>query len=525
MEQDIQVNIIGAGLSGLSCALTLARSGRRCRLISVQPSERAQSVLAEGGINGAINTRGEDDSPAEHERDTLKGGVFLGNPEAVHGLTAAAPGIIREMQALGVPFHQENGDICPRYFGGQKKARTSYVKSGTGKMLMSALIAEVRKFEAAGLVTRLPHHAYIRLRRSEDGAVAGVRVQDRYTGQLLDFRGPVCLCSGGPAGLFPGMTTGTTANNGDVDAQVFAEGVEFGNLEMVQYHPTTMGIAGKRCLVSEAARGEGGRLFVERAGERWYFMEEKYPVLKNLMPRDVVSREEFAVVRRPDCGDKVYLDMHHLPEKTWRVGLPDLRAQIIHYTKLDPKTEPIWIEPGIHYFMGGIYVDVAHRTNLQGLYAAGEACMQYHGANRLGGNSTLGAIYGGRVAAQTVLGTEAGNCEWVPLPADEPLLAEPSPAGVVALGAILKEGMGLVRSAETLAQAKRQIGELLTHAACERERNRLRLALAFVLSAENRKESRGSHTRTDYPETREEYRKVSVACWRQGEIRLELRTI
>ena len=293
------VIIIGAGLSGLSAALTLAEHGKRCILVSVQPSERAQSVLAEGGINAAANTMGEGDSTALHYEDTMKGGVYLADPNAVEGLTDNAPLILKKLTELGVPFNISGGRPVLRNFGGQKKKRTAYAKSSTGKMIMSALTDAVRRYEAKGLVTRYPHHIFMGLIMSRKKCTGAV-FRDSYSGKQLMFHGRVIVCCGGMNGFFPEKTTGTTANTGDVQAQLFALGTEFANLEMIQYHPTTIGISGKRCLVTEAARGEGGRLYIMRGGERWYFMEEKYPELKNLMPRDVVAREMFSVRRSAD---------------------------------------------------------------------------------------------------------------------------------------------------------------------------------------------------------------------------------
>ena len=402
-----RVNIIGAGLAGLSTAITLAEQGFACNLISLQNSERAQSVLAEGGINAALDFMdGGNDLPIEHYKDTMNGGCDVADPDAVRGLTNDAPGIVRGLVVLGVPFHMEHGKIILRNFGGQKNRRTAYAKSSTGKVIVHALVDLVRKYESEGLVRRYPHHEFVRLLVSDDNGKLicdGVRITDTYNGKIYDCHGTVVLATGGLNGLFPGMTTGTVANSGDVTATVFAQGVKLSNLEMLQYHPTTIGISGKRLLVTEAARGEGGRLCVKRDGEWWYFMEEIYPELKNLMPRDVVSREMYNVVRRHDCENQVYLDMTHLSDEIWKTKLPDMRKELIDYLGLDPKTDMIPVEPGIHYFMAGIDVDIYHRTNMDNLYAAGECTSQYHGANRLGGNSMLGAIRGGNIAAKHIM--------------------------------------------------------------------------------------------------------------------------
>ena len=517
-----RVHIIGAGLSGLSAAITLAKGGIACDLISLQASERAQSVLAEGGINGALDTMGEGDCTANHFEDTLRGGVFLADPNAVQNLTDHAPEMLRWLESLGVPFNRTEKDIALRNFGGQKKKRTAYARSSTGKIIMSAVIDEARKFEAKGLIRRLPHHEFLRL-ITDDDICRGVRIRDSFTGNISDLTGAVILCSGGMNGIFPGMTTGTTQNSGDVTATVFAQGAALGNLEMLQYHPTTIGIPGKRCLVTEAARGEGGRLYIGRGGEKWYFMEEKYPELGNLMPRDVVARTMYFVRRQDDTGGQVYLDMTALPEETWERKLSDLRQELMSYLALDPKRDPIPVQEGIHYFMGGILTDEDHRTNLRNLLAAGECTCQYHGANRLGGNSMLGALYGGRRAAETLLQGELPDAGERPVKENEPLGLPASPVFIRQVSEILLAGMGIVRSEAGLRDALARLERVDAHDL--REENRLRLAEAMLKSALERRESRGAHYREDFPDKEEAFRKPTVAMQKNGEIQIEFRPL
>ena len=543
-----RVNIVGAGLAGLSAALTLAGRGQKCNLISIQPSERAQSVLAEGGINAALDTMGERDSFLEHYEDTMRGGAYLADPNAVYGLVQNAPDLVKWLVELGVPFHMEQGRIILRNFGGQKKKRTAYAKSSTGKMIVTALVDEARKYEVAGMIDRYPHHEFVELLLKKQQTMndetdknrgeecVGVRIKDVYTGRIQNLEGSVILASGGLNGFFPGMTTGTTANSGDVTATVFAQGVQLSNLEMLQFHPTTIGIAGKRCLVTEAARGEGGRLFVERDRKPWYFMEEKYPRMGNLMPRDVISREIFSVIRRADCGNQVYLDLTGLDMQIWKKKLPDLREEIQHYLGLDPAREPVAVEPGIHYFMGGIDTDEHHRTNIPGLYAAGECTSQYHGANRLGGNSMLGALYGGRVSAEWAIADGAsrpegwekgdfGQCIGSGTAEGTMPLEEPASVDFISrLSAVLLHGLGIVRNEESLKKALEHIGEDFS-AQNVRERNRLILAEAMLRSALVRKESRGAHFREDYPEQSEAFRKISVAEYVGTEVLINLRDL
>lgn len=590
------VNIVGAGLAGLSAALTLAKQHQSCRLISVQASERAQSVLAEGGINGALNNMGEGDSILLHEEDTCLAGCQIADEEAVRGLTGHAPAIIQMLADLGVPFNRQDGKILQRSFGGQRKKRTAFAKSSTGKMIMHALIDEVRKYEVLGLIRRYPHHLFVDLvirevipeqaqsrnpehvqqvqsrnsehvqqvqsrisehleqaRRGElkERVCCGLLIRDVYTGEETRFTGPVLMACGGMNGLFPSRTTGTLINSGNAAAKLFAKGVRFSNLEMIQYHPTTIAIAGKRLLISEAARGEGGRLFVRRAGEPWYFMEEKYPEFGNLMPRDVVSREMYFVTHESDCEPQVYLDMRGISKEIFQKRLSDLRAELLHYGKPDPEKEPIPVEQGIHYFMGGIDVDVFHQTNLRFLYAAGECCSQYHGANRLGGNSMLGALYGGQVAAKTILKEGESSSPYAPeavafLHAHEESASRPTeyaakddtsstdpegsryeeetPQITAKMASLLYESLGIIREEKSMRRALEGLSLLLQEEGLtETDRNRIMLGEAILRSALFRKESRGAHFRSDFPERDESFCGLVTAIKKDGKIEIDIK--
>ena len=571
------VNIVGAGLAGLSAALTLAKQHQPCRLISVQASERAQSVLAEGGINGALNNMGEGDSILLHEEDTCLAGCQIADEEAVRGLTGHAPAIIQMLADLGVPFNRQDGKILQRSFGGQRKKRTAFAKSSTGKMIMHALIDEVRKYEVLGLVERYPHHLFedllIRegnpeylhqeqgsipeyLRQEQGGELkekvcCGLLIRDVYTGEEMRFAGPVLMACGGMNGLFPSRTTGILINSGNAAARLFARGVRFSNLEMIQYHPTTLAIAGKRLLISEAARGEGGRLFVRRSGEPWYFMEEKYPEFGNLMPRDVVAREMYFVTHEADCDPQVYLDMRGISKEIFQKRLSDLRAELLHYGKPDPEREPIPVEQGIHYFMGGIDVDVFHQTNLRFLYAAGECCSQYHGANRLGGNSMLGALYGGQVAAKTILKEGESSFQYVPetvafLHAHEESASRPTesaakddtsstdpegsryeeetPQITAKMASLLYESLGIIREEKSMLRALEGLSLLLQEEGLtETDRNRIMLGEAILRSALFRKESRGAHFRIDFPDRDEAFCGLVTAIKKEGKIEIDIR--
>lgn len=516
MSTEKTVNVIGAGLAGLSASITLARAGICCNLISVVPSERAQSVLAEGGINAALDTMGEHDTVEEHFADTMRGGVYLESEQTIRNLTEQAPAVVLELVRLGVPFQSENGRLILRNFGGQKKKRTAYAKSSTGKILMTALIDEARKYESAGLIRRYPHHELFRI-KIEENELKAVTVRDTFTGDCLSFSGCTILCTGGLNGFFEGMTTGTTRNTGNAAALAFDAGVEFANLEFIQYHPTTVGICDKRMLISEAARGEGGRLFVLRDGEPWYFMEEKYPELGNLMPRDVISREMAFLQRDPACGD-IFLDMTGLAPSVWKEKLSDLHDEIYDYLHIDAAKEPVPVRPGIHYFMGGIRVDDGHRTNVRGLLAAGEASCKYHGANRLGGNSMLGAVFGGKTAAESAVDL-AGPV--TVSAADDTDYAVPAPGQKQDLRDALLSGLGVIRSRPEMEAALARVEALPERGdATGMDVLRAQLGRAMLESALARRESRGAHCRTDFPETEDAFQKQTRAVVRDGEIRL-----
>ncbi len=529
------INIVGAGLAGLSAAIWLAECGAVCNLISQQPSERAQSVLAEGGINAALDTMGEGDTADEHFRDTMHGGGDLADPDAVRAMTAGASEIVSWLLKLGAPLQKADGRLLLRNFGGQKKKRTAYAKSSTGKMLMSALIDEARKWETAGRIHRYCHHEALDLILQEEKELRrclGVKLRDLYTNQVWLCPGPVILAVGGLNGFFPGRTTGTVYNTGNLAARLFVRGITFCNLEMIQYHPTTAAIAGKRLLISEAARGEGGRLFIRCGGQPWYFMEALYPEQGNLAARDVISREMVKACAREDCEGQVYLDLTALSPEVWRSKLPDLRSQIKEYLFFDPAACPIAVSPGIHFFMGGIGVDKNHRTDTVGLYAAGECACQYHGANRLGGNSLLAAIYGGRQAAAgalTDLPGMTGDLDGVwpetdfsqhrQMTAEEIAEVSVSPAAARRLGELLNAGLGMVRTETGLLEALRQLEVWLAEEGLSAaETDRIRLGQAMLASALERRESRGAHWREDYPDRDEAYRQMTVARYRSPKI-------
>lgn len=501
------INIVGAGLAGLSAAISLSYRGIRCNLISVEESCRAQSVMAEGGINAALNTMNENDDVMQHFEDTLRGGAYLGEESAIKGLTENAVDIVYWLKSIGVPFEFKDGKIIQRNFGGQKKKRTAYVKSSTGKMLMSAMIDEARKYEVKGLINRFDHHEVYDV-LIEGNKCKGLKMQDLYTGKAYELYGPVLLCAGGLTGMFPGLTTGSRDNTGMLVSKLFLKGLKLANLEMIQYHPTTINITGKRLLVSEAARGEGGRFMTYRDGKPYYFMEDMYPEYKNLVTRDVASRAIYKIQHDESCKG-VYLDMTGLDKSIWTSKLSDMRKELLDYIGIDIAEKPFEITPGIHYFMGGINVDNYHKTNIDNLYAAGECACKYHGANRLGGNSLLGAIYGGRVIGNSI---EDDANEDIKEIENDYIRIDDSYSEKIK--EILVSGLGIIRNKENIETSLKDIESLLNSKLGDSEYAKAVLAKAMLMSALNRKESRGAHYREDYPDTDDNYRKTTIASYK-----------
>ena len=498
-----RVNIIGSGLAGLYLSIILARRNIESNLFSQMPSERAQSVLAEGGINVALNTMGEDDNLNNHFNDTLKGGDYLENENNIWQLINNSVNIINDLIKLGVPFNRENDHLVLRNFGGQKKKRTAFSKTSTGKMIMTSLIDEARKYEMKGLIHRFSHHQCIDI-EIDNNKILDIIIRDEHNLKYYKFTGTTILAIGGLNGMFEKYVTGSSLNNAHLQAKLFSKGLRMKNLEMIQYHPTTIDIKAKRLLISEAARGEGGRLFVyDKLKNKYYFMEEKYPELKNLMPRDVISREEYFMINNPNYENEIYLDMTSIDKNTWNDKLSDLREEIIKFTNLDPIKNYIPVTPGIHYFMGGIDVDINHKTNIEGLYAIGECASIYHGANRLGGNSILGALVGGYVVGnnlkeEDILLNESKEIEYnIPVLKINKNIID-----------ILIKSLGIIRDEKTLNDGLIKLNDIKD----DNNKEIVNLAKAFILSALNRRECRGAHYRKDY-EIKENNPKQNIAIF------------
>jgi len=399
----IKVIVVGGGLAGLMATIKVAEAGGHVDLFSFVPVKRSHSVCAQGGINGAVNTKGEGDSPWEHFDDTIYGGDFLANQPPVKAMCEAAPGIIHLMDRMGVMFNRTpEGLLDFRRFGGTKHHRTAYAGATTGQQLLYALDEQVRRHEVAGLVTKYEHWEFLSAVIDEEGICRGIVAQDLRSMEIRAFRADaVILATGGPGIIF-GKTTNSVINTGTAASAVYQQGAYYANGEFIQIHPTAIPGDDKLRLMSESARGEGGRVWTYKDGKPWYFLEEKYPAYGNLVPRDIATREIFHVCVDLKLGingeNMVYLDVSHMDPKVLDVKLGGILEIYEKFMGDDPRKIPMKIFPAVHYSMGGLWIDYNHMTNIPGLFAAGECDYQYHGANRLGANSLLSAIFGGMVA-------------------------------------------------------------------------------------------------------------------------------
>ena len=433
--------VVGGGLAGLAATVKLAEQGVHVDLISMVPVKRSHSVCAQGGINATNDiARQQGYSEWLHFDETVLGGDFLADQPPVLEMANHAPKIIDLLDRMGVPFNRTaEGQRALRMFGGSLFKRTFYAGATTGQQLLYALDEQARRHEAEGAVSKYEFWEFlwpvVEDVNGEPTAVGAV-CQDMRTMEIRAFKGDAVVMATGGNGLIFGKSTMSVICTGGAASRCFQAGANYANPEMVQVHPTAIPGEDKCRLISESARGEGGRVWVPKTpkddrhptdipeGERWYFLEEKYPKYGNLVPRDIATREVFQTCLDGygvGGGNMVYLDLRDQVQKIGRDGVMKKLAGILEiYEKFvgtDPLSEPMKIFPAVHYSMGGLWSgykkddktgglvqgDPANNmTNIRGLYAMGEAVVHYHGANRLGANSLLSCIFDGLFGGQSV---------------------------------------------------------------------------------------------------------------------------
>jgi succinate dehydrogenase / fumarate reductase, flavoprotein subunit len=431
-----RVLVIGGGLAGLSATMRLAELGLNVDLISLVPVKRSHSACAQGGINSVnMLTRQQGDNEWKHFDDTVYGGDFLQNQPPVKEMADWGPRIVDLMDRLGVPFNRTpEGYRDQRRFGGTLYKRTSFAGATTGQQLLYALDEQVRRWEVAGKVKKWEFWDFLEPVVDQSGRCRGAVCQDLVTMQFRAFPADAVILASGGCGLVFGRSTMSMVCTGSAVSRCYAAGASYGNGEFIQVHPTAIPGADKLRLMSESARGEGGRVWVPRTpqdprdpreipeAERDYFLEERYPKYGNLVPRDIATREIFNI-----CTDEglsveqgrlcVYLDLTHIPRETLDRKLGGILEIYEKFQGVDPRVVPMKIFPAVHYSMGGLWVDYERsetggmvegalrnqQTSIPGLYAVGECDYQYHGANRLGANSLLSCIFSGLFVAPSIV--------------------------------------------------------------------------------------------------------------------------
>ncbi|GMV41069.1 MAG: succinate dehydrogenase flavoprotein subunit [Myxococcales bacterium] len=408
-----QFIVVGGGLAGLMATVRLAEAGHKVKLFALHPVKRSHSVCAQGGINGAVNTKGEGDSPWEHFDDSIYGGDFLADQAPVKAMCEAAPGIINLLDRMGVMFNRTpEGLLDFRRFGGTKHHRTAFAGATTGKQILYALDEQVRRAELDGLVEKLEFWDFLSAVLDGSGRCIGIVAQDLRSMEVRAFAADAVVLATGGVGAIFGKSTNSLACTGSAVAAVYQQGAKLGNPELVQVHPTAIPGDDKLRLMSESARGEGGRVWVPRDGKPWYFLEEWYPAYGNLVPRDIATRAIFKVCVDMGLGvdgqNAVYLDLTHIPAHELDVKLGGILEIYEKFRGVDPRKVPMQVFPGVHYTMGGLWTDFGLMSSIPGLFGAGEAQFHYHGANRLGANSLLSCIYDGQVVAKSMIAWAKG---------------------------------------------------------------------------------------------------------------------
>jgi succinate dehydrogenase / fumarate reductase flavoprotein subunit len=521
---DHDVVVLGAGLAGMRAALEAALNGANVAIVSKVHPLRSHSNAAQGGINAAL---GESDTWESHAFDTVKGSDYLADQDAVEVMCREAPADIIEFEHLGVIFYRDgDGRLGTRAFGGASQARTYFVGDITGQALLVTLYDQILK---AGV--RVYEEWFVTTLFVEDGACRGVVAIEMITGELHLVRAKAVIDAAGGLGRLFEPSTNALICTGDGYALAYRAGAPLMDMEMVQYHPTTL--AGSGFLMTEAARGEGAYL-LNAKGER--FLKDHAPNKMELAARDVISRAETLEIARGNGVDgNVMLDLRHLGRDVILKKLPQIHELALDYLGIDMVTAPVPVRPGMHYQMGGVKTDIEGATPVPGLYAAGEvACVSVHGGNRLGANSLLDTIVfgrrSGRAAASYARSVPPSRGGEALLEAERgriaELLARPYEGETHArirleLATMMDAKVGVYRDEAGLHEALGQLREL------KRRYERLAVgdkgrvfnqALTFALevgfllecaetvirSAIERRESRGAQARTDYPERDDE---------------------
>jgi succinate dehydrogenase / fumarate reductase flavoprotein subunit len=524
LEHDVLV--VGAGLAGMRAAIAARAQGANAAIISKVHPVRSHSNAAQGGINAALVDRGDDWE--DHAYDTIKGSDFLGDQDAIEIMCQSAGQALIDMEHFGVTFNRDDeGKLGTRAFGGQRRARTFFVGDFTGQALLHVMFEQliksgVRRYEewfVTGLI-------------EEDDRVCGVTALEIRSGQVFAIRAKtVIFCTGGLGRVFEPSTNALIVT-GDGMALAYNAGARLMDMEMVQYHPTTL--AGNGVLISEAARGEGAYL-LDKNGDR--FMERYAPSMMELASRDVVSRAEQTEINAGNGADGcVFLDCRHLGEALIKEKLSQIREIGIDLAGVDMVTDPIPIRPGMHYMMGGIKTDVDGQTNLPSVYAAGEcACVSVHGGNRLGANSLLDTIVFGQRAGDHAANAARGQ-EYIEIDVDEVvrleearlrgMLDRPQNGDRVAsvrlgMGESMNRNLAVYRHEAGMRETMHDLQGLKERYTTVPVDNKGRtfntdlifaLELGFMLdcaetiavSALERRDSRGAQARTDYPDRDDE---------------------
>ncbi len=427
-----RVIVVGGGLAGLACTMKLCELGIQVDLLSLVPVKRSHSVCAQGGINSCNDqTRQLGDTEWKHFDDTVYGGDFLNHQPPVKEMADWAPQVIDLMDRLGVTFNRtQEGFIDRRRFGGTLYKRTAFAGATTGQQLLYGLDEQVRRWESRGFVRKFEFWDFLGPIQDEAGICRGIVGQNLHTMEIRALPGSaVVVASGGP-GLVYGRSTMSVMCTGSAASRCFQTGAKYGNGEFIQVHPTAIPGADKLRLMSESARGEGGRVWVPRQAqdtrspssipdsERYYFLEERYPEYGNLVPRDIATREIFDICVNEGLSVDaerlaVYLDLTHIPKAELDRKLGGILDIYQKFQGVDPRETPMKIFPAVHYSMGGLWADYErtqagglvvgsprnHQTSIPNLYAIGECDYHYHGANRLGANSLLSCIFTGLFTA------------------------------------------------------------------------------------------------------------------------------